>query len=186
MAKLKRDLGVWGAASIGIGAIIGTGIFVLLGVAAGLAGPSVIFSFIIAGITALLTGLSSAELASFITEEGGSYIYTTKAFGKFPGFVIGWLKSFDYVVGSSAVSIGFASYFTYFLHLPPIQSTIITIAAVWPIILTILNLKGIREASGANNGLGCSQSFSTSSLYYRWCLYLFKTGNYSQLSTILS
>ena len=51
MAKLKRDLGVWGAASIGIGAIIGTGIFVLLGVAAGLAGPSVIFSFIIDGIS---------------------------------------------------------------------------------------------------------------------------------------
>jgi amino acid transporter len=48
------------------------------------AGRCVIFSFIIAGITALLTGLSSAEPASFITEEGGSYIYTTKAFGKFP------------------------------------------------------------------------------------------------------
>lgn len=153
MAELKRDLGVWGAASIGIGAIIGTGIFVLLGVAAGLAGPSVIFSFIIAGLTALLTGLSSAELSSFITEEGGSYIYTTKAFGKFPGFIIGWIKSFDYIVGSSAVSIGFASYFTYFLHLPPIQSTIITVATVWPVILMILNLKGIREASGANNGL---------------------------------
>ncbi len=153
MTELKRDLGVWGAASIGIGAIIGTGIFVLLGVAAGLAGPSVIFSFIIAGVTALLTGLSSAELSSFITEEGGSYIYTTKAFGKFPGFVIGWMKSFDYIVGSSAVSIGFASYFTYFLHIPPIQSTIITVAAVWPIILMMLNLKGIREASGANNAL---------------------------------
>ncbi|MGZ7108566.1 MAG: amino acid permease [Methanobacterium sp.] len=125
MKTLKRNLGVWGAASIGIGAIIGTGIFVLLGVAAGLAGPSVIFSFIVAGLTALLTGLSSAELSSFITEEGGSYIYTTKAFGKFPGFVIGWIKSFDYIVGSSAVSIGFASYFTYVLHLPPLQSTII-------------------------------------------------------------
>jgi len=153
MVELKRDLGVWGAASIGIGAIIGTGIFVLLGVAAGLAGPSVIFSFVIAGITALLTGLSSAELSSFITEEGGSYIYTTKAFGKFPGFVIGWIKSFDYIVGASAVSIGFASYFTYFLHLPPIQSTIITIATVWPIILMLLNIKGMREASVANTGL---------------------------------
>ena len=94
MAKLKRDLGVWGAASIGIGAIIGTGIFVLLGVAAGLAGPAVIFSFIIAGVTALLTGLSSAELASFITEEGGSYIYTTKAFGKFPRICCGLVKIF--------------------------------------------------------------------------------------------
>jgi basic amino acid/polyamine antiporter, APA family len=153
LGELKRDLGVWGAASIGIGAIIGTGIFVLLGVAAGLAGPAVIFSFIIAGITALFTGLSSAELSSFITEEGGSYIYTTKAFGKFPGFVIGWIKSFDYIVGSSAVSIGFASYFTYFLHIPPVQSTIVTIATVWPLILMMLNLKGMKEASGANIGL---------------------------------
>jgi APA family basic amino acid/polyamine antiporter len=153
LTKLKRELGVWGAASIGIGAIIGTGIFVLLGVAAGLAGPSVIFSFVIAGFTALLTGLSSAELASFITEAGGSYIYTTKAFGKLPGFIIGWMVSFDYIVGSSAVSIGFASYFTYFLHIPPLQSTIIAVAAIWPIILMILNLKGIKEASGANNGL---------------------------------
>jgi APA family basic amino acid/polyamine antiporter len=153
LAELKRELGVWGAASIGIGAIIGTGIFVLLGVAAGLAGPAVIFSFIIAGFTALLTGLSSAELSSFITETGGSYIYTTKAFGRLPGFIIGWLVSFDYIVGCSAVSIGFASYFTYFLHLPPIQSTIVTVATVWPIILMLLNLRGIREASGTNNGL---------------------------------
>lgn len=153
MAELKRDLGLWGAASIGIGAIIGTGIFVLLGVAAGLAGPAVIFSFMIAGFTALLTGLSSAELSSFITETGGSYIYTTKAFGRLPGFIIGWLVSFDYIVGCSAVSIGFASYFTYFLHLPPIQSIIVTIATVWPIILMLLNLRGIKEASGTNNGL---------------------------------
>jgi basic amino acid/polyamine antiporter, APA family len=179
LTKLKRDLGVWGAASIGIGAIIGTGIFVLLGVAAGLAGPSVIFSFIIAGITALLTGLSSAELSSFITEEGGSYIYTTKAFGKFPGFVVGWLKSFDYIVGSSAVSIGFASYFTYFLHLPPIQSTIITIAAVWPIILMILNLKGIREASGANNGLVVLKVSALVIFIIVGAYYLIQGGNYS-------
>lgn len=179
MAELKRNLGVWGAASIGIGAIIGTGIFVLLGVAAGLAGPSVIFSFIIAGVTALLTGLSSAELSSFITEEGGGYIYTTKAFGKFIGFIIGWIKSFDYIVGSSAVSIGFASYFTYFLHLPPLQSTIITIAAVWPIILTILNLKGIKEASGANNGLVALKVTALIVFIMVGLYYLISVGNYS-------
>jgi len=141
---------LWGAASIGIGAIIGTGIFVLIGVASGLAGPSVIFSFIIAGLTALLTGLSSAELASFITEEGGGYIYVHKAFGKFVGFVIGWIKSFDYIIGSSAISIGFASYFTYFLNIPPFHSIIITIATLWPIMLVILNLKGIKETSKTN------------------------------------
>ncbi|MDD1670322.1 MAG: amino acid permease, partial [Methanomicrobiales archaeon] len=84
MAELKRTLGLWGAAGIGIGAIIGTGIFVLIGVASGIAGPAVIVSFLIAGLTALLTGLSTAELSSFITESGGSYIYTTKAFGRLP------------------------------------------------------------------------------------------------------
>ncbi len=154
MNNLNRDLSLWGgAASIGIGAIIGTGIFVLIGVASGLAGPAVVFSFIIAGLTALLTGLSSAELSSFITEEGGGYIYAHKAFGKLMGFVIGWVKSFDYIIGSSAVSIGFASYLTYFLNIAPLQSIIIAVATVWPIVLTILNLKGIKETSKANTAL---------------------------------
>ncbi len=93
--KLKRHLGLWGAASIGIGAIIGAGIFVLSGVASGF-------------------GTEFAELSSFITESGGSYIYTHKAFGKFWGFVVGWMQSFDYIVGASAISVGFAGYFVYF------------------------------------------------------------------------
>jgi len=151
MAELKRTLGLWGAASIGIGAIIGTGIFVLIGVAAGTAGPAVILSFLIAGVTALFTGLSAAELSSFITEGGGSYIYTTKAFGRFPGFVIGWMKSFDYIVGASAVSIGFASYFAYFFNLPPTTATLVAVATAWPLVLMLLNLRGVREASGTNN-----------------------------------
>lgn len=106
MAELKRHFGLWGAASIGIGAIIGAGIFVLSGVASGFAGPAVILSFLIAGLVAFLTALSSAELSSFITEAGGSYIYTHKAFGKFWGFVVGWMQSFDYIVGASAISVG--------------------------------------------------------------------------------
>lgn len=153
MNKLKRKLTMWGAASIGIGAIIGTGIFVLIGVASGLAGPSVVFSFIIAGLTALLTGLSSAELASFITDAGGSYIYAHKAFGKLTGFIIGWIKSFDYIIGSSAVSIGFASYLIYFLNISPVQSIIFAVAVIWPIVLIFLNLRGIEETSKTNNML---------------------------------
>jgi len=151
MAELSRSLGFWGAAGIGIGAIIGTGIFVLIGVASGIAGPAVILSFIIAGFVALLTGLSTAELSSFIHESGGSYIYTTKAFGEFPGFVVGWMKSFDYIVGASAVSVGFAAYLTYFVGIPATTSTLIVIATVWPLLLMLLNLKGIQEASWANN-----------------------------------
>ncbi len=151
MPELTRSLGFWGAAGIGIGAIIGTGIFVLIGVASGIAGPAVILSFIIAGFVALLTGLSTAELSSFIHESGGSYIYTTKAFGEFPGFVVGWMKSFDYIVGASAVSVGFAAYLTYFVGIPATTSTLIVIATVWPLVLMLLNLKGIKEASWANN-----------------------------------
>jgi APA family basic amino acid/polyamine antiporter len=151
MAELNRSLGFWGATGIGIGAIIGTGIFVLIGVASGIAGPAVILSFIIAGFVALLTGLSTAELSSFILESGGSYIYTTKAFGAFPGFVVGWMKSFDYIVGASAVSVGFAAYFTYFVGIPATTGTIVFVATLWPLVLMLLNLKGIQEASWTNN-----------------------------------
>jgi APA family basic amino acid/polyamine antiporter len=151
MAELTRSLGFWGATGIGIGAIIGTGIFVLIGVASGIAGPAVILSFIIAGFVALLSGLSAAELSSFIHEAGGSYIYTTKAFGEFPGFVVGWMKSFDYIVGASAVSVGFAAYLTYFIGIPTTTGTLVIVATLWPLILMLLNLKGIQEASWTNN-----------------------------------
>ncbi|HXX54501.1 MAG TPA: amino acid permease, partial [Methanoregula sp.] len=114
---------------------------------------AVVFSFIIAGSVALLTGLSTAELSSFIHEAGGSYIYTTKAFGKFPGFVIGWMKSFDYIVGASAVSIGFAAYFTYFVHIPAAAGTLVVVGTIWPVLLMLLNLKGMKEASGTNGVL---------------------------------
>lgn len=152
MGELKRHLGLWGATSIGIGAIIGAGIFVLSGVASGLAGPAVILSFVIAGVTAFITALSSAELSSFITETGGSYIYTDKAFGKFWGFLVGWMQSFDYIVGASAISVGFAGYFVYFFGIPPTaQNIIILVAIAMPFVLTLINLKGIREAAGTNN-----------------------------------
>lgn len=151
MPELKRTLGVWSAAAVSIGAIIGAGIFVLVGVASGLAGPSVILSFIIAGCVALFTALSAAELSSFITEAGGSFIYTRKAFGSFWGFVVGWMQSADYIIGASAVSIGFAGYLLYFLNIPPGQAALITASCLLPLGLMVLNLKGIREAAGANN-----------------------------------
>jgi APA family basic amino acid/polyamine antiporter len=153
MAELKRTLGVWSAANVSIGAIIGTGIFVLIGVASGLAGPAVILSFVIAGVVVTLTALSAAELASFIHEAGGSYIFTTKAFGHFFGFIVGWMQSFDYVIGASAVAIGFAAYFTYFVGIPASTGNLVIIGAILPLVLMLVNLKGLREAAGANNVL---------------------------------
>jgi APA family basic amino acid/polyamine antiporter len=153
MAELKRTLGVWSAASVSIGAIIGTGIFVLIGVASGLSGPAVVFSFVIAGVVVTLTALSAAELASFIHEAGGSYIFTTRAFGPFFGFIVGWMQSFDYIIGASAVAIGFAAYFTYFVGIPASTWNLVLIGCIVPLALTLVNLRGLREAAGMNNVL---------------------------------
>ena len=146
MSELKRNIGTFGAASVGIANIIGAGIFVLSGVAAGIAGPAVILSFGIAGIIAMLTALSAAELSSFITETGASYAYTKKAFGRFWSFLVGWFKYFDYMVGGAAVSVGFAAYFTSVFGLE--GSLPIVLAAIGlPIILCVLNILGVKEAT---------------------------------------
>jgi basic amino acid/polyamine antiporter, APA family len=179
MTELARSLGFWGATGIGIGAIIGTGIFVLIGVASGIAGPAVILSFIIAGFVALLTGLSTAELSSFIHESGGSYIYTTKAFGEFPGFVVGWMKSFDYIVGASAVSVGFAAYFTYFVGIPAAAGTLVIIATIWPLMLMLLNVKGVQEASWTNNLLVALKILALLVFVFVGASALFSSGNYT-------
>jgi len=150
MGELKRTLGVWQAAAVSIGAIIGAGIFVLIGVASGLAGPAVVLSFVLAGLAALFTALSAAELSSFITESGGSYIYTHHAFGRFWGFIVGWVQTADYVIGASAVSIGFAGYLIYFLGIPSTTAALIIIAFLLPLVLGVINLRGMREAAGMN------------------------------------
>ncbi len=147
-ASLKRNVGVFGAASIGIANIIGAGIFVLSGVAAGLAGPSVILSFLIAGFVAFLTAISSSELSSFITETGASYSYTKRAFGRFASFFVGWFVYFDTIVGAAAVSVGFAAYFSVLLGLQ--DTTVLILSAVGiPIVMLVLNLIGVRQATGA-------------------------------------
>jgi APA family basic amino acid/polyamine antiporter len=179
MTELNRSLGFWGATGIGIGAIVGTGIFVLIGVASGIAGPAVIFSFVLAGFVALLTGLSTAELASFIHESGGSYIYTTKAFGQFPGFVVGWMKSFDYIVGASAVSVGFAAYFAYFIGIPPTTGLLVLVGTVWPLVLMLLNIRGVQEASWTNNLLVALKILALLIFIFVGASALLASGNYS-------
>ncbi len=150
MTELKRNVGLFGAASVGIANIIGAGIFVVSGVAAGLAGPSVILSFLLAGFIALMTALSSAELASFITETGASYAFTKRAFGKFLSFLVGWFKYFDYVAGAAAVSVGFAAYFTDLFGLTGALPLIFAAVGL-PLVFTILNLFGARESAYATS-----------------------------------
>jgi basic amino acid/polyamine antiporter, APA family len=147
LATLKRNVGVFGAASIGIANIIGAGIFVLSGVAAGLAGPSAILSFLIAGFVALLAAFSSSELSSFITDTGASYSYTKRAFGRFWSFLVGWFFYFDQIVGAAAVSVGFAAYFSVLFGLQGTTTLILT-ALGMPLVMLVLNLIGIKQVTG--------------------------------------
>jgi len=176
MASLKKEIGTFGAASIGITNIIGAGIFVLSGVAAGLAGPSVILSFLIAGFVSLLTALSSAELASFITETGGGYAFTKRAFGRFWSFLVGWLGYFDSIVGAASVSVGFAAYFTSLFGL---EGTIPVILAAFclPIVMLVLNLIGIKEVSRAASGIVMVKIFALVLILFLGGFYL--SGHYN-------
>jgi APA family basic amino acid/polyamine antiporter len=147
MSKLKRELTLFDLVDIGISQIIGAGIFVVSGIAAGIAGPSVILSFWIAGLVALLTALTTAELSSIITETGSSYAYTKIAFGKFFGFLVGWMRYFDNVVSISAVALGFSAYIIsfFFPFFSQIFSIISSIALI--ILLTIPNIFGAKITS---------------------------------------
>src|SRR4030042_139804 len=96
--EIKRTLNLFDATAIGIGAIIGAGIFVVLGVAIGYAGPSIIISVIIAGLVASFNAFSFAELGSAIPKQGGIYAYVYELISPFWAFVIGCLWLFGQIV----------------------------------------------------------------------------------------
>lgn len=113
---LKRHLGWFQLVLIGIGAIIGAGIFVITGKAAAeLAGPAIVLSFIVASIICVLAGLCYAELSSLIPSAGGSYSYSYVAMGELPAWIVGWSITAQYILSVSTVASGWAGYFKSFL-----------------------------------------------------------------------
>lgn len=110
--QLKRHLKAIHLVTIGIGAIIGAGIFVITGQAAALyAGPAVVLSFIIAALICTLAGLCYAELASLIPVAGGSYSYSYIALGELPAWIVGWAVCGQYMISASTVAVGWSGYF---------------------------------------------------------------------------
>jgi basic amino acid/polyamine antiporter, APA family len=116
---LKRSLGPIHLIALGIGCIIGAGIFVLTGQAAAIyAGPGVVYSFAIAGTGCLFAGLCYSEFASMIPVAGSAYTYTYATLGKFVAWVIGWNLVLEYLAASSTVAVGWSGYFNdLMLHL---------------------------------------------------------------------
>ncbi|AWI36063.1 amino acid transporter [Bacillus safensis FO-36b] len=113
---LKKELGSFDLTMLGIGAIIGTGIFVLTGTGAVTAGPGLVLSFVIAGLACLFAALSYAEFASTVPVSGSVYTFTYASMGEFLAFIIGWDLILEYMLAASAVSAGWSGYFVSFLN----------------------------------------------------------------------
>lgn len=115
---LRRALGRWSLVSLGIGAIIGGGIFTLTGVAAKLyAGPALAISFLIAGFACLLAALAYAEFASIVPVEGSAYAYSYATVGELIAWLIGWNLILEYMMGATTVAVAWSGYFEKLLHL---------------------------------------------------------------------
>jgi len=111
-SQLKRILGPWQLALLGVGCTIGTGIFVLTGQEAAIhAGPAIVISFIIAGIGSMLAGLCYAEFASMVPIAGSAYSYTFATMGEFAAWFIGWNLLLEYLFAAATVAVGWARYF---------------------------------------------------------------------------
>jgi amino acid transporter/nucleotide-binding universal stress UspA family protein len=119
---LARTLTGFNATMIGLGAMIGAGVFVLTGIAAGEAGPAAIIAFVLNGIVTTFTAFSYAELASTIPEAGGGYAFVKRAYPGVVGFISGWMLWFAYTVACSLYAVGFGGYFVELLesYFPPL------------------------------------------------------------------
>jgi APA family basic amino acid/polyamine antiporter len=148
LMALKKELGLFDALAIGIGAIIGAGIFVITGIAAGLAGPALLLSLLISACIATFTALSFAELAAVIPKEGGGYEFARELVSPFAGFIAGWLWLLSNVVVGAVVSLGFASYLALFVPLPVKAMAVTACLAI-----TLINYFGVRESGLVNDAL---------------------------------
>lgn len=163
--SLKRVLGAVDLTMLGVGAIIGTGVFVLTGVAAAkYAGPALILSFIIAGLACVFAALCYSEFASMIPQSGSAYTYSYVAFGEIFAWILGWDLVLEYGLASSAVASGWSGYFQSLLsgfgiHLPtaltsafdPAKGTVIDVPAIIIVLLvTFLLSRGVKESARFN------------------------------------
>ena len=110
--SLKRTLGAIQLTLLGVGCVIGTGIFVLTSVGAQKAGPGLVVSFIIAGAVCIVAALCYAEIASMVPVAGSAYTYSYAVQGEFLAWTVGWALLLEYAVGAAAVSVGWSNYFT--------------------------------------------------------------------------
>ncbi|MEX0610824.1 MAG: APC family permease [Pirellulales bacterium] len=146
--SLKRELGVFGATMMGLGSIIGTGVFVSIGIAAGIAGPAVVIAIAMAAFVATCNGLNSAQLAANHPVSGGTYEYGYRYLNPTLGFTAGWMFLCAKTASAAAAALGFAGYL---LNLTSQDARwLVPIAVGTVIALTTVVLSGIRLSNRVN------------------------------------
>jgi APA family basic amino acid/polyamine antiporter len=164
-SQLKRAVGLLDLTALGIGAIIGTGIFVILGEAIGDAGPAIILSFVLAGVTCAFSALAYAELASSIPVSGSAYTYGYATMGELIAWIIGWDLILEYGVSVAAVAVGWGQYFNELLDTlfglslpdaianpPGEEGGKFNLPAVFLVLaVTAVLILGVRESARANS-----------------------------------
>ncbi|KAA5832738.1 amino acid permease [Saccharopolyspora hirsuta] len=160
--QLRRTLGLVPLVALSVGATLGTGIFVVLAEAAPAAGPAVVVSFVLAGLAALCSALSYAELAGSVPVSGSAYSYTYATLGELVAWICGWCLLLEYGVSVAAVAVGWGGYLNEFLQgtvgvtipdalsAPPGEGGVVNIPAALIVLLaTFVLLRGVRESARA-------------------------------------
>jgi APA family basic amino acid/polyamine antiporter len=161
--KLKRSVGALQLTAMGVGAIIGTGIFVVIGEGAQIAGPAVVLSFVLAAVACVFSALSYAELASAIPVSGSAYTYSYATLGELTAWIIGWDLVLEYGVSVAAIAVGWGGNLNAFLDsafgialpdaiaLSPEDGGVFNLPAVLiTLAITFLLIRGTRESARAN------------------------------------
>ncbi len=156
--RLSREMRLIDSTMIGVGAMIGAGIFVLTGLAAGVAGPALLLVFLLNGIVALLTAMAYAELGSAFPSAGGGYVWVKSALPDPNGFLSGWMSWFAQAVACSLYSLGFGAYFALMLRsfgVPEAASGFMTLdkwfAVIVCVLFSFINFRGASETVKAGN-----------------------------------
>jgi len=142
MVELERSLSLWQITLMSIGVILGAGIYVVIGEAAGLAGNMLWISFILAAVVASFTGLSYVELASRFPTAAAEYTYVEQSFGKRLAWITGWMIIAGSIIGSATVALGFARYLSAIVHTPVIATAFVAL-----LIIGFVLFLGVQETA---------------------------------------
>ena len=145
---LKRELGVFQAMMLGLGSIIGTGVFISIGIGANVAGDAVLLAIVCAAFLALCNGISSAQLAANHPVSGGTYEYGYRWLGPRLGFTAGWMFMFAKSASAATAALGLAGYFTLLIGAAPANALIYALVSVC--LLSMIALTGIKRSSFVN------------------------------------